>query len=125
MRRLRGMVCASAVICVLLAGCASVDLVSFFAVQSQASGHDRIVAGSLEVVAQSAQSALTKLGLAATMNRKGEAIYITSKTAAGSKLTLVLTREKTKDGEQTRVHVEWDGPSDVQVLAELEALGRL
>jgi len=87
-----------------------------------------VVAGSLEVVAQSAQASLTQMGLAATVNRQGEAVSIASKTAAGAKFTLVLTREKTKDGEQTRVRVEWDGASDeqmgFQLLAQLEALSK-
>ncbi len=128
MTGLKGFVCAGGLMFVLLAGCASFDLVSFFALQSQASGRDRVVAGSLETVAQSAQTTLSQMGLAATVNRKGEAIYVASKTAAGAKFTLVLTREKTRDGEQTRVHMEWDGASDDQtgfhVLAQLEALGR-
>ena len=128
MTRWKGFVCAGWVMCVFLAGCASVDLTGFFSLQSQATGRDRVVAGSLEAVAQSAQSTLGQMGLAATVNRKGETIYIASKTTAGAKFTLVLTREKAKDGEQTRVHVEWDGASDdqigFQVLAQLEALSR-
>jgi hypothetical protein len=128
MTRWKGFICAGGLLFMLLAGCASFDLVSFFALQSQGPGRDRVVAGSLDVVAQSAQTALTQMGLAATMNRKGEAIYITSKTAAGAKFTLVLSREKTKDGEQTRVRLEWDGAGDEpfagQVLAQLEAVGR-
>ena len=125
---LKGFVCAGAVTCVLFAGCASFDVASFFSLQSQPSGRDRVVVGSLETVAQSAQTSLGQMGLTASANRKGEAIYIDSKTPSGAKFTLVLTREKTKDGEQTRAHVEWDGASDdktgFQLLAQLEAIGR-
>jgi hypothetical protein len=128
MAGLKGFVCAGGLVLVFLAGCASVDVAGFFALQSQASGHDRVIAGSLEAVAQSAQTTLSQMGLAATLNRKGEAIYIASKTSRGAKFTLVLSREKTKDGEQTRVHVDWDGASDepisLQVLAQLETLSR-
>ena len=128
MTRLRGVVCAGGFAWLFLAGCASLDLVSFFSLQSQSSGRDRVVSGSLETVAQSAQATLSQMGLAASITRNGEAISIASKTATGANFTLVLTREKTKDGEQTRVHVEWDGPSDdqtgFQVLGQLEALGR-
>ena len=124
----KGFVCTASLACVLLAGCASFDLVSVFSLQSQASGNDRVVAGSLETVAQSAQTSLGQMGLAATVNRKGEAIHIESKTPTGAKFTLVLTREKTKDGEQTRARVEWDGARDdqtgFQLLAQLESLGR-
>jgi hypothetical protein len=125
---LKGFICASGLACVLLAGCASFDLVSVFSLPSQATGHDRVIAGSLEVVAQSAQTTLGQMGLAATTNRKGESIYIDGKTRAGAKFTLVLTREKTKDGEQTRARMEWDGTRDDQIgfqlLAQLEAFGR-
>jgi hypothetical protein len=128
MTRWKGFVCAGGLAFVLLAGCASMDLSGFFALQGQTAGHDRVIAGSLETVAQSTQNMLTQMGLAATINRKGEAIYISSKTAGGAKFTLVLTREKTKEGEQTRVRVEWDGASDEQtslkLLGQIEAQSR-
>jgi hypothetical protein len=128
MAGLKGFVCAGGLVLVFLAGCASIDVAGFFALQNQASGHDRVIAGSLEAVAQSAQTTLSQMGLAATLNRKGEAIYISRKTSRGAKFTLVLSREKTKDGEQTRIHVDWDGASDepisLQVLAQLETLSR-
>ena len=128
MTRLKGFVCAGGLAFGLLAGCASFDVVSYFSLQSQTSDRDRVVAGSLEAVAESAKTSLSQMGLAATVNRKGEAIYLASKTAAGAKFTLVLTREKTKDTEQTRVHMEWDGTRDdqiaFQVLTQLETLSR-
>jgi hypothetical protein len=124
----KGFVCATGLAFLLGAGCASTDLSAFFALQSQTAGRDRVVAGSAEVVAQSAQTTLKQMGLAATVSRKGEAFYIAGKTAKGAKFTLVLTREQSKNGEQTRVHVEWDGPSDeqagFQLLGQLEALSR-
>ena len=123
MKRWKGFVCAGGLAFVLLSGCTSLDLTGFFALQGQNVGHDRVVAGSLEAVAQSTQTTLTQMGLIATVNRKGEAIYISSKTAGGAKFSLVLTREKTKDGEQTRVHVEWDGASDEQT--SLKLLGQI
>jgi hypothetical protein len=140
MTRWKGLVCAGGLAFLLLAGCASFDVAGFpilgrfqtvgydVSLQSPTPGRDRVVAGSLEVVAESAKTSLSQMGLAATVNRKGEAIHIASKTAAGAKFTLVLTREKTKDGEQTRAHVEWDGARDDQIdfklLAQLETLGR-
>jgi hypothetical protein len=123
MKRWKEFVCAGGLAFVLLSGCTSLDLTGFFALQGQNIGHQRVVVGSLEAVAQSTQTTLTQMGLVATVNRKGEAIYISSKTAGGAKFTLVLTREKTKDGEQTRVHVEWDGTSDEQT--SLKLLGQI
>jgi hypothetical protein len=128
MTRLKGLVCAGGLGFMLLAGCASLDVVSYFSLQSQTPSRDRVIAGSLETVAESAKTSLGQMGLAASVNRKGEAIYIASKTATGAKFTLVLTREKTKEGEQTRAHVEWEGARDDQIdlkfLAQLESLGR-
>jgi hypothetical protein len=121
-------VCAGGLGFVLLAGCASFDVVSYLSLQSAPVGRERVVAGSLEAVAESAKTSLGQMGLAASVNRKGEAISIASKTPGGAKFTLVLTREKTKDGEQTRARVEWDGARDEQIdlklLAQLETLGR-
>jgi len=109
-----------------LAGCASYDVSSFFLLQSDASGHERVVAGSLDSVAESAQATLTRLGFSATMTKQAESIRILSKTSTGTKFTLVLTREKTKEGEKTRVRIEWDGGSSEQIsfqlLSELEAI---
>ena len=120
--------CAGAFALVLLAGCASVDLVSFFALQSDGNGRDRVFVGSLDAVAQSTQNTLSQMGLAATMSRKGDAIYIASKSSSGASFTLLLTKEKSNGAEQTRVHVEWDGKQDdqtgFQVLANLESLTR-
>ena len=82
-------------------------------------------------MSQSAQTTLGQMGLVANVNRKGEAIHIDSKTPAGAKFTLVLTREpKPGDSglEQTRVRIEWDGKSDeqtsLQVLSQVEASTR-
>ena len=115
----KGFVRAAGLMFLLAAGCASTDVAAFFALQSQTAGHDRVVSGSAEVVAQSAQATLQQMGLAATVSQKGEAIYIASKTGKGAKFTLVLTREPSKNGEQTRVHVEWDGPVDEQTGFQL------
>ncbi len=123
----RVLVCASA-LTMLAAGCKTLDVAGIFSLQSDAAGRDRVVAGSLEAVAQTTQTSLTQLGFAAVMNRRGEAIYIASKTGSGSGFTVVLTREKTKDGEQTRVHVEWDGGKEDQVgfqlLSQIETAHR-
>jgi hypothetical protein len=125
---IRNLVCAVALFLGLLAGCANLDLASVFLLQSDASGRDRLVAGSLDAVAESAQSSLTQLGLSASVTRQGESVRIASRTSSGAHFTLVLTREKGKDGEQTRVRIEWDGGSEDQVgfqlLSQIESLHR-
>lgn len=88
---------------VLLAGCASTDGVGFFGFQ--ASGDDRVVTGSLDVVAKSTHARLERLGLKAVVTPQGEAIEIASAVGPDGKgrFKLVLTR----DGERTRMKLVW------------------
>ena len=120
------LVCAGGCVLLALAGCKSSDVAGLFALQSD--GHDRVIAGSLETVSQSAQGTLTQMGFATSTNRKGDSVRISAKTAQGSTFTLVFTKDKQKDSEQTRVHIEWDGKSDegmgFQILGQLEAGNR-
>src|SRR5262249_11129665 len=102
MRRPSLGVCAVAGLLALSVGCQSLDLdLKLF--DKGAPVGDRVVTGSLEAVAQSTQANLTKLGLAAEITKQGEAYYVTSRTSTGARFTLVLTREQTAQGEQTRV----------------------
>ncbi len=119
-------VCAVGVGLLTLAGCAANGLSSFaglFALESETTGSDRIVSGSLDMVAQNTQAALSGMGLACTMNKDGETVRLKSKTAKGAEFAIVLTRVKGTTGEQTRVHLEWTGPNDeqfgFQLLAQL------
>jgi hypothetical protein len=100
----------------------------FFALQSGGPGEDKLVAGSMETVAQSTQNTLSQLGFSAARTQKGDAIYITSKTATGASFSLVLTRVKDTTGEKTKVHLEWNGAKDdqtgVHILGQVEANSR-
>jgi hypothetical protein len=125
------MTMASRVICVIgllvagVAGCASLDISGLFSFESDSSGKDRVIAGSLESVAYSTQATLNQMGLATVVSRKAETVRISSRTSSGASFAMVLTREKTKDGEQTRVRIEWDGAADEpmagQILAKLQS----
>src|SRR5439155_930433 len=91
----------------LLAGCSALDLTGFFALQNGANGgQDRVIAGSLEGAVQSTKASLEFLGLSAVVRQDAEAVRIASQTLSGARFTLVLTREKGKNGEQTRVRLE-------------------
>jgi len=119
-------VCAGGLAFLALAGCDSLNnYAGFFALQSDGAGQDRVVAGSLESVAQSTQATLTQLGFAATRSQKGDAIYLASKTATGATFTLVLTQVDEKDGKKTKVHLEWQGAKDdstgFHILGQVEA----
>jgi hypothetical protein len=113
-----------------LAGCSSLNNVAgYFALASDASGQDRLVAGSLESVAQSTQGTLSQLGFSASQSQRGDSIYISSKTATGASFTLVLTRAKQADGsEKTKIHLDWNGAKDdqtgVHILGQLDGTTR-
>ncbi len=128
MARTYQILCAAALAAFGLPGCSGFQLSSIFSLQSDASGHDRVVNGSVEAVAQSTQAALNQMGLVAVVNRKGESVRISSQTANGTRFTLVLTRENLQGGEQTRVRMEWDGATDeqtaFQLLSQIETISR-
>jgi hypothetical protein len=115
------MACVAGLWLALLAGCKALDGTGLFALQTDASGRDQVVAGSLEVVSHSAQTALSQLGMVAVVNQSGETIRIHSKTPRGAAFTLVLNRDKSNGTEQTRVHVEWESASDDQIGLDLLA----
>jgi hypothetical protein len=119
MRRLKGIACAAGLVVILQTGCASLDLAGFLALNSDANGHERVVAGSVEVVAQSTQNTLSQMGFTTSMNREGDTIRITSRTAAGKNFTVVLVRSTNQGVDQTRVRIEWDGQGDTQASLQL------
>jgi hypothetical protein len=109
---------------VLLAGCSPIEYFSgLFATAPGADG-DRVVVGSLKVVADDTQGHLQQLGLAVERTERAGAIYLTSKTRAGGSFTVVLTSEQSPQGERTRVRLDWkDGRDDqfgLQVLTHVE-----
>jgi len=85
---------------------------------------DRVLAGSLEAVSRSTQASLSELGLLASTTRNGDTVRIESKSRSGYHFTLMLTREKSDEGQQTQVHLEWkEGKDDregFQILSQLE-----
>lgn len=122
------MVCAGALVLALAAGCQMMDLRGFFALETDGVGGERVITGSVDSVAQSVQATLGRMGLQAVVSKQGETVRVTSRTAGGAGFTVVLVREKGQTGEQTRVHLEWDGPHDeqlgIQFLGQLETVRR-
>jgi len=128
MRVIQGAICAASLVLLCLAGCESSQLTGFFALESHANGRDRVVAASVDSVAQSAQATLSNLGMEATVTRQGEAVRVASKTSKGALFTLVLTREMVNGLEHTRARIEWaDGREDPvggQLLAALDMVSK-
>ncbi len=111
------------------AGCENMDKVSaFFTVESEPSVNNRVINAPLDQVSVTTQTTLSSLGYAAMVNKQGEEIRISAKNSIGGKLTVILTALKTKDGDQTRAHIEWEGKPDDQtgliILANLQKSGK-
>jgi hypothetical protein len=109
----------------LVTGCKTLDSFNFLFLQNDNRGNERVIVASLDSVSQSIQANLGQLGMAANVSRKGDTIYIASKTLTGTKFTFVLVKEKSKAGEQTRVYIEWENGKDdqmgLQILGQIEA----
>lgn len=115
-------VCAGAGLA-LLAGCANTSFTGMFFAQNDLATGDGVVVGKLDDVALSTQAKLQRLGLQVAMTREGEAIHLSSATRGGATFKLILTREMTPQGEQTRIKLKWgngyDRAAAVQILAEV------
>ena len=123
-----GTVCTAGLICLALAGCDSLKNLNVDAAALLASGGgDRVVAGSLEVVAGSTEGALKGMGLFVNTTTEGESIRIRA-TRSGQHFSLVLTRQKSERGDMTRVRFEWDDSRDegmeTQILSQVEVQGK-
>src|SRR5690349_7151224 len=103
---------AGAWVLLMIGGCSALDLTGYFAVPGGESSRDRVLAGSLEAAVQSTQASLKFLGMSAAVTQDGETVRIASQTPTGARFTLVLTREKGQQGEQTRVQLQWNGNAD-------------
>jgi hypothetical protein len=119
------MVCAAGLLCLALAGCSLTDFnLNAQALLMPGGGNDRVVAGSLEAVAASTETALGELGLFVSSTREGESVRIHATGKAGQHFSLVLTRQQSDRGELTRVRFEWDNGRDegveTQVLSKVE-----
>lgn len=122
-------VCAIGGLLLAVAGCANSDIAGLFLLQKQGPNGDRVVAGSLETVAQSTQTSLRQLGLAAELTPYGEQVYIHSATRDGIQFALVLSRQRSAQGaEQTRIRFEWldhgDPAAGSQIMAKIDAQTR-
>ena len=124
MNALKRGLCALGLCACLLSGCATTDFFNLSFLQTSTPGGDRVIVGSLETVSESTKASLSRLGMTANVSRQGEEIHIATATPSGAKFKFVLKRDKGKDGEQTRVRIEWEGRSDeqtaFQVLSQLD-----
>jgi hypothetical protein len=105
-------------------GCTLPEQFSLNFFQSATPGRERVMSASLDSVSESTQAGLRRLGMQAEAIAQGDNIRIMAKTTTGDQLEFVLTREKTDQGERTRVRLEkWNNSYDqvlFRLLADLE-----
>jgi hypothetical protein len=114
-------VCAGGLLLVVFLGCKSLNSAGLFGFQD-AAGQETVVAGSLDLVAQSAQSKMTQLGFAAVSTKEGDTIRIECKNNAGLRFWVVLTRQPAEANggtERTNVRFEWQDQRDNQIALQL------
>jgi hypothetical protein len=99
-------------------GCKVTDS-SLFAVIQAEPGRDHVITAPLETVVASLQANLSGLGLVAVVTPEGEAVRIRSTSISGQRFSFLLTRVKMPSGEQTKIHVEWEGKPDAQTEARV------
>ena len=95
----------------LVAGCTldSFTLNAF----GTAKGDGPVVAGSLDVVAASAQSILRDdMQLFVTVHKNSDTVKLAARTKAGKDFVLVLKARKTDHGDETQLSIQWKGDAD-------------
>lgn len=121
MHRQASLIAASAVVLLATAGCTLEQFrVNVLGLSSDTSGH--VIAGSLESVTSSTQGTLRQMGLFVESKKTGDTVRLTSKTQTGRTFSLVLRRQKTEHGEQTRINIEWEKDRDDAFWLELAGI---
>jgi hypothetical protein len=115
------MLCA----CLLLAGAGCAWDVGSTRVQADVRVNEQAVDATLDEAAAKVQRELSRLGLEVTAAPDGDAVRVVSKTKAGDRFAVVLSRGRSASGrEQTQVRVEWGARADRELwLGLLLALG--
>jgi hypothetical protein len=110
-----GGVCAGFLLCAVV-GC---SLDSFLVSVTGRDGQQQVVAGSADEVSARLQAALGRVGIAATINRRGEDVRVVGKTRSGKDFALVLHEQTTSSGRQTAVGIEWQGAAEEGFLLSI------
>ncbi len=130
-------------VCVLFmqnASCENMDKVSaYFSVENEPSVSNRVINAPLDQVSVTAQTVMSSLGYAVTVNKQGGEIRLSTKNSLGYKFTVILTEIPQSNvtgsvtntlttNQKTRARIEWEGGRDDQtgalILAKLEASGK-
>jgi len=102
------------------AGCSNLDVLGMLALRGTPDGNERVVAGSVNAVAETTKASLARLNLKADVTTDGQKMYVDTATRTGARFRFVLTREISPAGERTRIRVEWlDTRRDEEVTFNL------
>jgi len=81
--------------------------------------NEDVVNDTLDHVAQKIRNEMQRLGLQVVVTQDASVVRIKSTTRSGQKFEVVLTRSAGPQGEQTRIHIDWDQGSDNALWLQL------
>jgi hypothetical protein len=81
--------------------------------------NEQVVSDTLTNVAQRIQNEMQRLGLQVAFNSEGDTVRLSSTTRGGQRFVVVLSRVRGDQGEQTRIHIDWDQASDKELWLQL------
>ncbi len=112
-----GIVCAGALL-LAATGCAALRLGNT-TVEVGVKVNEQVVNDKLENVAMRIEKEMRRLGLEVALSAEGETVRLTSTTKSGQKFVVLVSRAKGPQGDQTRVHVDWDQAPDKDLWLQL------
>jgi hypothetical protein len=116
MLRQTGLVCVGSLLVVVI-GCAF--RLGNSTVQVDVKVNDEVVKDTVDSVAQRIENEMRRLGLLVAVSRDGDVVSLTSTTKAGQRFTVMLSRVRGAQGEQTSIHVDWEQASDRNLWLQL------
>lgn len=111
--------CALGAVLLALAGCVVPDQFRLNYLENGLLNGDREVAASLDVVSESAQSGLRRLGMRVEETAQGKDLRLLATTPGGDQFAVVLARVQTPTGERTRVRVEGASSQHEKILFQI------
>jgi hypothetical protein len=107
---------AAGAILLVFAGCVVPEYFKLNYFQGGDSGNDRVVAASIDIVAQAAQLGLRGVGMKVEVTPQGQDIRLVAGNSFGDELSVLLSRVVDEKGERTRVRIEAGSKEQTQIL---------
>jgi hypothetical protein len=119
MGRRRWRSCAVGGLLLAVVGCTMPEMLGLTSRPDPTYNGAQFATGDLEVVAQSTQGVLERMGIEAVNKPTGDRILIHCTTKKGTKFVLFLERFPQQDGMKTRIDLAWEGKPDEALRLEL------